>query len=952
VTLYDYCGCGSPSTITRLNGNSSLVTYFSYDMASKLTNVVYPDGYQLNYTYTSDDQVATVSDSGGRELELSYVQNGPGFLVSEADLNGFPLVKREFDEYGRVVSSLDRNGVTVTNIYDALGRLTARQSYGGSDQTGWENFAYDLRGLTNYLDALGNLTTFVRDEAGRVLYETNANNEVLRFTYNAADELLTLADGKNQITTWKYDTFGRVTNKLDATSTEIFRYQYDPLDRLTNRWSVVKGNTIYKYDPIGNLTNVVYPVSPSITLRYDLLNRLTNIVDGVGSTAFTWTDGDQLASEDGPWADDTVSYSYTDRLRSAFTVLQPNTSPWSQSYGYDAFSRLINVTSAAGSFGYEYPNGYNGPGASDRVLKLTMPGNDSNNGRDFYIANTYDGLARLTGTRLVTPLNPYSTPANVHQYSYDLSSQRTAMTNLSGDFRLYTYDKIGQLQTAKGYEADNTPRLQEQFGYAYDAAWNLSQRTNGYLVQTFNVNSLNELTTATRSGTFTVAGTATEPKGGYIYPPDYPPGVTNVTVSGTGLSSGKAELYLDGTWARTNATLANGNNSYSATAQDTYNRQHSGSVTVNLPATNTFVYDLNGNLRTNNTRIFDYDDENQLIRITEPGVWKSEFSYDGLARRRIRKEYMWQSSAWVQTNEVRYVCDGMLVIQERDANNLSQVTYTRGGDLSGSLQEAGGIGGLLARTDNGQSTGGIVSAHAFYHCDGNGNVTALANSNGVIVAHYEYDPYGNLLAITGPLAEANVYRFSSKEWHLNSGLIYYGFRFYSPSLQRWLNRDPAEEKNGCNLLGFVRNNPISLIDPFGLCTLQDMPPIKLSLHQPEMLGCLGSNSQDQSPIVQSLSLRLGSSSPNPDSHAQFPSPTPPYFPIVITKTPRPVDPPNNCIGKFIFKLISMAKNPPEPFDPASSPYISFGSITNTPYYSGAGQAPPRGGTCSVNYSFK
>src|SRR5205809_5140641 len=39
----------------------------------------------------------------------------------------------------------------------------------------------------------------------------------------------------------------------------------------------------------------------------------------------------------------------------------------------------------------------------------------------------------------------------------------------------------------------------------------------------------------------------------------------------------------------------------------------------------------------------------------------------------------------------------------------------------------------------------------------------------------------------------NVYRFSSKEIHVNSGLYYYGYRWYAPNLQRWLNRDPLGE---------------------------------------------------------------------------------------------------------------------------------------------------------------
>ncbi|MBE0542458.1 MAG: hypothetical protein IH623_13945 [Verrucomicrobia bacterium] len=60
------------------------------------------------------------------------------------------------------------------------------------------------------------------------------------------------------------------------------------------------------------------------------------------------------------------------------------------------------------------------------------------------------------------------------------------------------------MKTAKGKESGGTARLQEQFGYGYDAAWNLDRRTNNALVQTFGVNNLNELTSVSREGTLTV----------------------------------------------------------------------------------------------------------------------------------------------------------------------------------------------------------------------------------------------------------------------------------------------------------------------------------------------------------------------------------------------------------------------------------------------------------------
>jgi RHS repeat-associated protein len=173
--------------------------------------------------------------------------------------------------------------------------------------------------------------------------------------------------------------------------------------------------------------------------------------------------------------------------------------------------------------------------------------------------------------------------------------------------------------------------------------------------------------------------------------------------------------------------------------------------------------------------------------------WFSQFAYDGKMRRRIRQEFTWQSSGWVQTNEVYYVYDGNVVIQERNVNSLPTTTYTRGLDLGASLQSAGGIGGLLSMTLN-TAPGSSSSNSMFYHSDGNGNVTMLVNQSQYIVAKYLYDAFGNVLSAAGSLAQQNLYRFSSKEAHLNSGLIYYLYRYYDPNLQRWPNRDPLGEQ--------------------------------------------------------------------------------------------------------------------------------------------------------------
>jgi len=159
-------------------------------------------------------------------------------------------------------------------------------------------------------------------------------------------------------------------------------------------------------------------------------------------------------------------------------------------------------------------------------------------------------------------------------------------------------------------------------------------------------------------------------------------------------------------------------------------------------------------------------------------------------------------------------------VQERSTTAPS-VSYTRGVDLSASLDGAGGIGGFLARSHGFNSGTGAWSTHSAYHADGNGNVTALfSTSTGSQVAWYRYDAFGRTLQSSGSLASANRMRFSSKPWMAPSvddsaGMYYYGYRFYDPLTQRWLNRDPIGENGDRNIYRAMRGNPISVLDSFG-----------------------------------------------------------------------------------------------------------------------------------------
>ena len=108
---------------------------------------------------------------------------------------------------------------------------------------------------------------------------------------------------------------------------------------------------------------------------------------------------------------------------------------------------------------------------------------------------------------------------------------------------------------------------------------------------------------------------------------------------------------------------------------------------------------------------------------------------------------------------------------------------------------------------------GFMSTGSAY--DSNGNITKYIDEQGNVVAAYEYDDFGRLISQTGPMAEDFRIRFSTKYFDPETGLYYYGYRFYSPQLMRWLNRDPIEEEGGLNLYGFCGNGSLYSFDPIG-----------------------------------------------------------------------------------------------------------------------------------------
>ena len=213
-------------------------------------------------------------------------------------------------------------------------------------------------------------------------------------------------------------------------------------------------------------------------------------------------------------------------------------------------------------------------------------------------------------------------------------------------------------------------------------------------------------------------------------------------------------------------------------------------------------YDLDGNLLTDGIHTFTYDAANRLKIVSTNGVQILTNFYDAKSRR-VRK--------LTPETETTFFYDDWNLIEERVAytnGTTSTIHYYWGKDLSGTLQGAGGVGGLLYL---------IANDTIYIPCyDNNGNITRYLDSSGNTVAQYTYDAFGNTILQSGPLAGFFRHRFSTKYFDAETGLYYYGYRFYHPFLMRWLNRDPLGERGDENQFLFVRNNPLLNIDAKGL----------------------------------------------------------------------------------------------------------------------------------------
>jgi RHS repeat-associated protein len=381
------------------------------------------------------------------------------------------------------------------------------------------------------------------------------------------------------------------------------------------------------------------------------------------------------------------------------------------------------------------------------------------------------------------------------------ANQRTRATIQTGEYWDYTYDALGQGTGGIKKTATGTTIPGYTFGYAFDSIGN---RQSSFVADaapasassvSYSANLLNQYTQRTVPGVAHVRGSA------------HSDAIVSVAAFDANVLPQRAErldsyfykgLPIDNTTSPvyTTLTITGVRPEAAAGGKDVVTEE---TRSLRIPQTpEAFTYDDDGNLLTDGTWTYTWNGENRLVKL-EGETRKLEFTYDSQGRRISKKSYSGSVIfGWTLQDDRLFLYDNWNLIAEftiHDSQLTIHKTFTWGLDLSGSLQGAGGVGGLLSltTTDNGQPT----TNYPAY--DGNGNVMSLVNAAaGAESARYEYDPFGNTLVAVGDAADANVFRFSTKYTDAETGFCYYGYRYYNPELGRWLNRDPIGETGGFN----------------------------------------------------------------------------------------------------------------------------------------------------------
>ncbi len=667
-------------------------------------------------------------------------------------------------------------------------------------------------------------------------------------------------------TKYKYDNIGQLVQVIDDGG-NIIESVYDLLGRRVEMTHPDAGTNKYWYDPVGNLIKMqtpnllTYPVSSAdqfIKYTYDGLNRLTEITypplpatGNLNNVAYFYGGpnestpnaiGKLIIKQDATGKEEFEYGNMGELTKSTRYIVAPNLPDrkFIHEYEYDSWNRLQKLIYPDGeAVFYTYDLGGN-------LLKMT--GQNGSNPYDYIKQITYDEFEQRTAIKYG------NNTVNTYEYSPELRRLRNSEAkqpngDLLFDF-IYEYDYVGNITNLRSLTTPVTNKMGGSYTFAY------------------TYDNLNRLKTS--NGSFTGYNGAS--------PPSFEDLSANYTLT----------MSYDALHNITNKTQSHTRDGASF-ADNTYNHNyHYASGTphrlkdIQLGTTSNreiFKYDKNGNMTEHGGGDDDWgyfwDESNRLRSAVENGVKMTHFIYDAAGERTLKAMatyhglyengtptdegatlggYTTYPSPYVTVDSksqyTKHYFAGTQRIASKPAGSASvfNVMGTIGGlqelkdkqfQDAQAVADTIGIGELDLGNDAVDPGDPPVNIYSifYFHSDHLGSSTVLTDASGYAYQLFLNLPFGETMAEQRRSGTFNnVYKFNGKELDANTGLYYYGARYYNPRISNWLSVDPIAlwqpvqetqhyiegQHNGgyfnpknMSVYGYTYQNPIVYVDPNG-----------------------------------------------------------------------------------------------------------------------------------------
>ena len=686
----------------------------------------------------------------------------------------------QYDGVNRRILVTDPQGNTTRYTYDANSNVTQTMEMDLSQKSGVSSETFTT--IKQY--DTHNRQTSVSDDCGNTR----------RSAYDSRNNLTDVTDAK-------FDNTSGCPGVQNAQGNSI-RYAYDGMSRRLQTLQDLRAagigsgavssqiTTAFAYDGNSRLISITDSNGNTTRYTYDALNRrITEILANNTAISYTYDPNDNAVKTTDN--NGTVQSHTFDRIdRCTATAVAPAVGVVGttlNTYQYDGLSRITHMTDnndpsdatsastvmfAYDSLGRVVEEDQNGRAldgawyAQAQRTGLTYP-----NSRQ--INYTYDFLERIQ------TIQDAGATTNIAQYTY-IGPQRVLQRQYQNGTRLSYLDNTGM--TDIGYDAvrrtvmrrdlhsDNS--LVVGFAHAYDRENNKS-----------NENKLHVPTNSESYGYDSVYRIINFQRGQQV-----PTRTEQWTLDGVG------NWLVDTVNGLPETRAVNSVNEYKAINSDT------------------ITYDRNGNLTSGLGQGYQWDYKDRLRQVcflpsnatscSAPGAFVlATYSYDAM-NRRTRKVV---SNSGPLNGSTTFYYDGWRAVEERDPSDTLTQQYVYGIYLDEpvALDRVGG-------------------QRLFYHQNTLYSTFALTDTGGSVVEGYEYDAYGqqtvfkpDFATVVGPVsAFGNPYMFTGQRYDPETGLLYYKNRYYSPSLGRFLGRDPIDSDP--NAYQYANNRPTAFVDPTGL----------------------------------------------------------------------------------------------------------------------------------------